>query len=93
MFENLGSTPDTVAASLRKLGITGVRNAVGHLNLLVRFAQLFLRDRSNLDVMSGTALRVRHADGRQEEVPLPEAVIGFLDAFNRGAFPELEMRE
>jgi hypothetical protein len=35
-------------------------------------------------------LRLLFHDGRQEETLLPQAVRQFLDAFNRGKYPELE---
>jgi hypothetical protein len=36
-------------------------------------------------------LRIVFADGRVTEVPVPEAVLRFLDLFHRGAYPDLEM--
>lgn len=42
--------------------------------------------------MTGTSLRVRTQHGiMQPEVDLPQAVRDFLGAFDRGAYPDLEL--
>lgn len=92
LLAGLGTTPDEVAATLRTNGIQGVRNAVRFLNPLVRYLAFRLRsDVLGLDLMKRDTLRLTHGNGRKEETALPEPVRLFLDAFNRGAYPELEL--
>ena len=91
-LERMGCTADEVAAALRAKGVQGVRNAVRVLNPVVRYVQNTLRqDNLDLDVMTGKTLRTHSGSVKAQEVSLPEAVRQFLDAFNRGAFPDLEL--
>jgi hypothetical protein len=86
----MGSSADEVAATLRATGVQGVRNAVRVLNPIVRYIQNTLRrDNLDADVMTGKTFRI-HGVGTNEVV-LPRAVIAFLDAFNRGEHPDLEL--
>jgi hypothetical protein len=88
----LGATPDDVAAALQAHGVRGVRNAVRNLNPLVRFLAPHVRvDAFNLDVMQGDRVRLTHGNGKKEETVLPEPVRQFMDAFNRGKYPEIEL--
>ena len=48
-------------------------------------------DALGLDVMKGDILRLIFHAKRKEEISLPQAVMQFLDAFNQGNYPELEM--
>ncbi len=90
MLEQMGSSADEVAATLRATGVQGVRNTVRVLNPIVRYAQNVLRlDNLDADVMTGKTFRIHSV--RKHEVALPRAVIDFLDAFNRGAYPDLEL--
>lgn len=91
MFDQLGATADEVAVSLTTLGIKGVRNSVRFLNPIVRYAQTQFSKTHELDVMKGNKLRIVLPDGTEQEEPLPKAVLNFLAAFNRGAYPELEL--
>jgi hypothetical protein len=91
MLNQLGQTADEVAAFLRSRNIQGVRNTVRFLNPVVRYVQGQVADARTIDVMTGDSLRILFLDGRKQEVSLPPAVKDFLDAFNRGAFPDLEM--
>jgi hypothetical protein len=94
ILAELGSSVAEVAARLQAKGIRGVRNAVRFLNPIVRYVQYRLRvDAFGLDVMTGDMIRLHHAEGRKEETPLPLAVRAFLDAFNAGQFPRLEMTQ
>ena len=82
-LEQMGSSAGEVAATLRAAGVQGVRNTVRVLNPIVRYVQNMLRgDNLDADVMTGRTFRVYGAGG--QEVPLPHAVVDFLDAFNRG---------
>ncbi len=92
MLKELGETPDEVATALKANGIRGVRNAARFLNPIVRYAQgQVMVDALGLDVMQGDTLRLIFHDGRKEETPLPPTVRKFLDAFNVGKYPDLEL--
>jgi hypothetical protein len=92
MLKDLGATPEDVATALKAEGIRGVRNAARFLNPIVRYAQgRVMVDALGLDVMKSDTLRLIFHDGQKEEAPLPLAVRQFLDAFNRGKYPELEL--
>ena len=91
MLEELGSTPDEIANSLRTAGIRGVRNTVRFLNPVVRYARKFLPDAQGIDLIQGDRLRIIFANGTVSEVAVPEAVLRFLDGFHRGHFPDLEL--
>ena len=89
-LEQMGSSAEEVAATLRATGVQGARNTVRGLNPIVRYVQNTLRlDNFDADVMTGVTFRVRGIDG--VEVPLPKAVVDFVDGFNRGAYPDLEL--
>lgn len=91
MLDQLGTTPDEVALSLKAKGIRGVRNTVRLLNPIVRFVEMQLGDQLlHIDVTSGTTLSIARPDGSKHEMRLPPPVKEFLDAFNRGKYPELE---
>lgn len=88
----LGKTADEVATSLQVKGIKGVRNAARYLNPIVRYALTHMKiDAHDLDVTEGNALRLLFQRQRKERVPLPQAVMQFLEAFHLGKYPELEM--
>jgi hypothetical protein len=90
MLQQMGSNADEVAATLRAAGVQGVRNTVRVLNPIVRYVQNTLRqDHLDADVMTGKTFHT-HGVGRQE-VALPQAVLDFLDTFNRGNHPDLEL--
>jgi hypothetical protein len=91
LLEALGSTADEVAAALKAEGARGVRHAVHMLNPVVRYLQRHLLGDASVDVMQPDKARLTFGGGRKEETPLPEPVRQFLDAFNRGAYPELEL--
>lgn len=91
MFGQLGDTADEVAATLKASGVRGVRFTVRFLNPIVRYFQMQLGDHLlQIDVTNGDMLCIVRPDGSKEEWPLPPAVKDFLDAFNRGEYPELE---
>ena len=91
MLEELGRTPDEVAATLRAHGIDGVRNTARFLNPIVRYANTVTTGAYGIDLTQGDRLRIVFADGRTIEVPVPDAVLKFLDLFHRGHYPDLEM--
>ncbi len=92
LLEELGATPDEVAASLKGNGFRGVRNAARFLNILVRYAQARIRvDAWSLDMMNRDRLRLTLGNGGTVEAVLPEPVRLFLDAFNRGEYSDLEL--
>jgi hypothetical protein len=90
-LQQLGSSADEVAATLRAARIQGVRHAVRFLNPIVRYLQAALRlDNLDANMTTGVTVRFRLRDGEQE-VLCPDAVHQFLQAFNRGAYPDLEL--
>lgn len=91
MFDGLGKTPDEVAASLRAGGIKGVRNTVRILNPIVRYVTSQNPDAQAVDLILVDRLRIVFASGESTEVPVPEAVLQFLEMFHRGEYPDLEM--
>ena len=92
ILKELGNTADDVATALHTQGIKGVRNAARYLNPLVRYVQGQLKvDALGMDVMKGDTLRLVFQPKKKEEVSLPPAVMQFLEAFNRGEYPHLEM--
>jgi hypothetical protein len=91
LLEQLGTTADEVAVVLRANAVQGVRNAVRVLNPIIRHMQIALRmDNFDADVMTGKTLRI-HNGGTKQEVMLPQAVRDFMEAFNGGAYPDLEL--
>lgn len=94
LLEQLGTTPDEVAATLKRHGVQGVRNTVRTLNPIVRFVQNQIQvDPISADVMQGDKIRLIYGYGQKEEALLPAAVRQFMDAFNRGDYPELFLPE
>ena len=91
MLEELGETPDAVAGALRAQGIKGVRNTVRILNPIVRYVTAQLPDAQAIDLILGDRLRTVFATGEVTEIPVPQAVLEFLDLFHRGHYPDLEM--
>ena len=90
LLEQMGRSGDAVADTLRATGVLGIRNAVRVLNPIVRYVQNATRlDNLDADVMTGNTFRVHGAT--RQEVELPQAILDFLDAFNHGAYPELEL--
>jgi len=88
----LGTTPAEVAASLATRGVKGVRNTVRILNPIVRFLQTRLRvDATALDVIAGDKVRLRYGKGPSESAAVPQPVQQFIEEFNRGGYPELEL--
>ena len=91
MLDRLGNSPDDVADALRQAGIRGVRNTVRFLNPVVRYAQAQLPRARDMDLIDPWRLRIVFANGFVNEVPVPDAVRGFLERFHRGRYPDLEM--
>lgn len=92
ILADLGTTADDVAARLQARSIQGVRNTARFLNPVVRYAHAQLRmDEYKLDLIIPNVLRMTLPDGAQVKTPLPAAVKQFLDAFDHGAYPELEL--
>ena len=91
MLEDLGRTPDEVAHALRAHGVRGVRNTVRILNPIVRYVTAQLPDARAIDLILVDRLRIVFASGEKTEVPVPEAVLRFLEMFHRGEYPDLEM--
>lgn len=87
----LGSSVAEIAAALQSKQIQGVRNTVRFFNPIVRYVQRELQaSNSDLDVIQPDTLRMTLPD-RTREAKLPSPVREFIDAFNRGDYPELEL--
>ena len=92
LFQELGATPDDVAATLRTNKIQGLRNAARYLNPVVRYVQVRFQDEAvDMDLFNPVRLSIHFRSGPTQEIPIPEPVRQFLDAFNRGEFPFLEL--
>jgi hypothetical protein len=91
LLHRLGQTTDEVANALRVKGIRGVRNTVRFLNPIIRYAEEELQEVKSLDLIPGTMLRMQMPNGTRIEVELPTAVLEFLNVFNRGGYPDLEL--
>lgn len=91
MLDALGRTPDEIADSLRARGIKGVRNTARFLNPIVRYVYSVTTDVYGIDLIQADRLRIVFANKQVTEVPVPEAVLAFLDLFHRGQYPDLEM--
>jgi hypothetical protein len=92
MLDELGTTPDTVADALRARDIKGVRNTVRILNPIVRYVTAQTPDAMAIDLILVDRLRIVFASGESTEVPVPDAVLRFLEMFHRGEYPDLEMQ-
>lgn len=93
VFDNIGSTPDEVAATLRAYGIRGLRNSTRYFNPVVQYAYRQLGNHAlHIDVKSGATLTVIDGNSRKE-LMLPQAVFGFLVGFNDGKYTDLESDE
>jgi hypothetical protein len=91
LIATLGTTPDEVAITLRARAIHGVRNTARFLNPVVRYIQSIIRvDALSVDVMTPGAIRMK-MNGHEEVAVLPKPVVKFLDAFNGGKYPDLEL--
>jgi hypothetical protein len=92
VLDEMGSTLDEVADHLRAAGVQGVRNTVRFLNPIVRYVQGHVQvDARSLNMIQGDRLRLTLGNGQKVEVTIPAPVRLFLDAFNRGVYPDLEM--
>jgi hypothetical protein len=76
---------------LRANSIKGVRNTVRFLNPLVRYLRKQLPVDASVDVIRRDKARLAFWNGNVEEVPISEATRQFMDAFDAGAYPELEL--
>lgn len=90
MLDDIGTTPDKVATTLRAYGIRGMRNSTRYFNPIVQYVyRQFANHALHIDVKSGTTLTISSENGVRE-IPLPPAVIGFLVRFNDGKYPDVE---
>lgn len=91
VLQKLGATADEVAAALRVRGVQGVRNTVRFLNPIVRYVQAQVVGVQGCDVIQRDRIHIDLRAGQVEEVPLPRAVQEFLEAFDRGLYPDLHL--
>jgi hypothetical protein len=91
VLQGLGQTADEVAVALKVAGIQGTRNTVRRLNPIVRYVETQVADAWNLNIITGDTLSMNFRDGGKGKVALSVAIKQFLDAFNHGAYSELEL--
>lgn len=91
ILKGAGDSCDQVAETLHAHGVQGVRNAVRLLNPIVRLLQKSMPPSVLMDLMNQESLRMTMPDGTKEESPVPQPVVDFLNAFNDGKYPALEM--
>jgi hypothetical protein len=88
MLHSLGKNADEVAATLRAQGVQGVPNTIRFLNPIVRYVQA--RAAGNpAGVLIDDTLTLTFPDGHEQKETLPQPVREFLDAFDRGTYPDL----
>jgi hypothetical protein len=86
----IGTSPDEIAATLRRAWIRGVRGSTSFLNPIVRYLDQNLDLGGWLEISAdGTAMHLL-PDGRLQQGSLPAAVQAFLNCFHRGLYPDLE---
>jgi hypothetical protein len=92
LLADLGASPDDVAASLSARGVKGVANATGELTIIVRYVQSRMtKDARSVDILGPNVLRVSFDTSHAVESTLPKPVVDFLDAFDHGTYPDLEL--
>jgi hypothetical protein len=91
ILERAGDSCDQIADTLRARGVKGVRNAVRMLNPIVRLIQQSIPPSVLMNLMDHESLRMMLPDGMTEEIPVRQPVVDFLNAFNEGKYPALEM--
>ena len=89
-LEGMGSSPEQVAATLRRVQIQGMRDSTSVMNPVVRYLNQNLNIGGRLEVGAGGATLYLQLAGKLKQVPLPVAVQGFLEFFHRGLYPDLE---
>jgi hypothetical protein len=94
IFAALGRTPDHVAEALRAGGCRGFR--FGYFpSPVVRYAYRWFDDGQLVMCHSAPRtwgkLYLYRLDRSREEMPLPGPVAEFLDLFDMGAYPDLDL--
>ena len=88
----MGTTAEDVADTMRKNSVQGVRNAVRFLNPIIRYLHVCLKTEAiDMDVTRGDRLRLLFPRGRVLEVAIPTPAIQFIQAFDSGSYPELDL--
>src|SRR5437667_12882312 len=92
ILASMGDSSDKVAAAVEAKAIQGVRNTVRMLNPIVRYVEsVLLLSSRGMDLTERDTLRFTTLDGTFAAVPLPQAVKDFLEAFDAGTYPQLEL--
>ena len=86
-LRELGQTADEVAASLRAEGCIGIRNDVV-LSPVAKYINCAV-PQILVPIVSTNHITVITHERTTVEVPLPQAVVEFLAAFNDGAYDDL----
>jgi hypothetical protein len=92
-LEEMGVTPEAVAATVRRERVVGMRDSSSFMNPIVRYLNRNLDLGGKLEVGAGGTMLRMQLEGKVREVPLPLPVQGFLDCFHRGLYPDLEAKE
>jgi hypothetical protein len=90
----LGASADEVAATLRAEHIRGVRHTARFMNPLIVFVEAtFTLLPLSAEILDDETLRIKLSDGAVVDAPLLRPIREFLEAFNRGAYADLEIRD
>lgn len=97
ILASMGKTGDDVAAFLRANSCRGFMRGGGFPNPPVRYLYRRFDDGvlhlSALTPSRWGTLVLHRIDGRFEEIALPVAIAEFLELFQEGEFPDLELRD
>jgi hypothetical protein len=92
LLDSLGQTADEIAEQLNTCKIQGARNATRFLNPVVRYVQVSIKSEAiDMDVIPRDTLRICFAKNTYLHVALPPPVIDFINRFNAGHYPEMEL--
>jgi hypothetical protein len=93
LLGQLGDSADKIAATLKAHEIRGVRNTVRFLNPIVRYVQQGLSlGPFNVDLTEPETLRVALLDGTNIRTGVRQPIKDFLEEFDNGCYPELELQ-
>jgi hypothetical protein len=92
ILEVLGNSADDVANVLKAQRIKGLRNTTRFMNPICRYIEESLSlGPLSVDLPRKDMVQLALSDGTKLQAPLRPSIIQFLEAFNRGAYPEIEM--
>lgn len=86
----LGDTPGEVHWSLLYEGVKGMRQASYSGNPVIGYLARRLDLAGRLEIVPGSRELFIRVDDREFRLPLPPAVISFLERFHQGFYPAVE---